>query len=87
MERNLRGTLVGTVISTKMSKTITVLVKLEKKHSLYSKKTISTKKYKAHDENEIANVGDVVELMVCRPISHDKHFRLVKVLQKAGLVA
>ena len=60
MERNLRGTLVGTVISDKMTKTITVLVKTEKKHSLYAKKTVTTKKYKAHDEKQEAHVGDVV---------------------------
>jgi len=85
--RETRRTLVGTVISDKMTKTITVLVKTEKKHGLYGKKTITTKKYKAHDENEIAAIGDVVEIMECRPLSHDKHFRLVEIVQKHGLVA
>lgn len=87
MERKLRGTLVGIVVSDKMSKTITVEVKTEKKDSLYGKKAISSKKYKAHDENEIAHVGDKVEIMVCRPLSANKHFRLVRVLEAAKVVA
>lgn len=87
MERKARGTLVGTVVSTKMAKTITVEVKTEKKHSLYGKKAISSKKYKAHDETEQAQLGDVVEIMVCRPLSADKHFRLVRIVEKHGLVA
>ena len=87
MERKNRRTLVGVVVSTKMSKTITVLVRTEKKHPLYGKKKIYSKKYKAHDETEIAHVGDKVEIMECRPLSADKHFRLVKVVEKVGLVA
>ncbi len=87
MERKNRRTLVGVVVSDKMSKTITVLVRTEKKHSLYSKKTIYTKKYKAHDEEGIAHIGDTVEIMECRPLSADKHFRLVNVVAKAGLIA
>ena len=83
MERKHRRTLVGIVVSNKMDKTITVLVETAKKHSLYNKKVISTKKYKAHDEENIANVGDKVEIMECRPISADKHFRLVRVVEKA----
>lgn len=87
MERKNRRTLVGVVVSDKMSKTITVLVQTEKKHSLYGKKTVYSKKYKAHDEEGVAHVGDKVEIMECRPLSADKHFRLVKVVAKAGLVA
>lgn len=87
MERNIRRSLVGIVVSTKMTKTIVIQVNTEKKDSLYGKKTVVSKKYKVHDENNIANVGDKVEVMECRPLSKDKHFRLVKVLEKAGLVA
>ncbi len=87
MERKARRTLVGIVTSDKMTKTITVQVNTEKKHSLYGKKTVVSKKYKAHDEEQIAHVGDKVEIMECRPLSADKHFRLVKIIAKAGLVA
>ena len=87
MERKARRTLVGTVVSDKMTKTIVVLVTTEKKDSLYGKKTIVSKKYKAHDEEQVAHVGDKVLIMETRPLSADKHFRLVKVLEKAGLVA
>ena len=87
MERKTRRTLVGTVVSDKMTKTIVVLVTTEKKDSLYGKKTIVSKKYKAHDEEQVAHVGDKVLIMETRPLSADKHFRLVKVLEKAGLVA
>ena len=87
MERKSRRTLVGTVVSDKMTKTIVVLVTTEKKDSLYGKKTVVSKKYKAHDENSVAHVGDRVEIMETRPLSADKHFRLVRVIEKAGLVA
>jgi small subunit ribosomal protein S17 len=87
MERKARRTLVGTVVSDKMTKTIVVLVTTEKKDSLYGKKTVVSKKYKAHDEEQVAHVGDKVLIMETRPLSADKHFRLVKVLEKAGLVA
>jgi len=87
MERNLRRTIVGTVVSDKMDKTIVVIVNTEKKDSLYGKKVVVSKKYKAHDEENIAHIGDKVEICECRPLSHDKHFRLVKVLEKAGLIA
>lgn len=87
MERKARRTLVGTVVSDKMTKTIVVLVTTEKKDSLYGKKTVVSKKYKAHDENQVAHVGDKVKIMETRPLSADKHFRLVEVLEKAGLVA
>lgn len=87
MERKSRRTLVGIVVSDKMTKTIVVQVNTEKKDALYGKKTVVSKKYKAHDEQSIAHVGDKVAIMECRPLSHDKHFRLVKVLEKAGLVA
>jgi len=83
MERNKRRVLRGTVVSDKMDKTITVLVASSKKHWLYAKKVKNSKKYKAHDEENVAQVGDVVEIMETRPISATKHFRLVKVVEKA----
>ncbi|MGI6378321.1 30S ribosomal protein S17 [bacterium] len=85
-ERKSRRTLSGVVVSDKMAKTITVLVETAKKHSLYGKRVISTKKYKAHDEQESARVGDKVEIMECRPLSATKHFRLVRILERAEQV-
>ena len=82
MERNTRKTFVGTVVSTTNDKTITVLVKTDKKHPLYSKRVSSSKKFRAHDEENIAQVGDVVEIMESRPLSRTKRFRLTKVLEK-----
>lgn len=83
MERNTRRVLTGTVISDKMDKTIVVLVETNKKDSLYGKSTTVSKKYKAHDAEEVANVGDLVEIMETRPLSATKNFRLVRVVKKA----
>ncbi len=83
MERKLRRVLQGVVISDKMAKTITVLVETKKGDTLYGKKVKYSKKYKAHDEEEIANPGDVVEIMETRPLSATKYFRLVRVVKKA----
>ncbi len=85
-ERNLRRTLVGKVVSDKMDKTIVVLVETYKKHPLYGKRVKYSKKYKAHDEQNLAKVGDVVEIMETRPLSRDKRFRLVEVLEKAVII-
>ena len=81
-ERNLRKTRVGKVVSDKMDKTIVVAVQTSKKHPLYKKVIRSTFKLKAHDENNSANVGDVVEVMETRPLSKDKHWRLVSIVEK-----
>lgn len=86
MERNKRKKLTGIVTSDKMEKTITVEVVTHKKHSLYLKKVKNTKKYKAHDEQGIAHVGDKVLIMETRPLSATKHFTLVEVLEKAAKV-
>ncbi|WP_339020739.1 30S ribosomal protein S17 [Spiroplasma endosymbiont of Atherix ibis] len=83
MERNLRKTYTGKVVSDKMDKTITVLVETYKNHPIYKKRVKYSKKYKAHDENSQAQMGDRVEIMETRPMSKTKKFRLVKVIEKA----
>ena len=66
-----------------MDKTITVSVVSNKRHPLYSKVYKSTKKFKAHDENNECNIGDTVEIMETRPLSKDKYFRLVRIIERA----
>ena len=83
MERNLRKTRVGTVVSDKMDKTIVVAVKDSGQHPLYKKILKRTKKFKAHDENNEAGIGDRVELMETRKLSKDVNWRLVKIIEKA----
>ena len=85
MEKNNRRVLTGTVVSDKMDKTITVLVETYKNHPLYKKRVKSSKKYKAHDENGVAAMGDTVKIMETRPLSATKHFRLVEVVKKASI--
>jgi len=86
MERKARKIYRGTVVSDKMDKTITVVVSTSKRHSLYGKKVKYSKRYKAHDEENIASIGDVVEIMETRPLSATKHFRLVKIIEKAVIL-
>ena len=83
MVRNNRKLLKGKVVSDKMDKTITVEISTSKSHALYSKRIKYSKKYKAHDENNDAKYGDIVEIMETRPLSKDKRFRLVKVVERA----
>ena len=83
MERNLRKTRVGVVVSDKMDKTIVVAVKDSVQHPLYEKILKRTKKFKAHDENNEAGIGDRVEIMETRKISKDVNWRLVKIIEKA----
>ena len=83
MERNLRKTRVGIVVSDKMDKTIVVAVKDSVQHPLYKKILKRTKKFKAHDENNEAGIGDRVEIMETRKISKQVNWRLVKILEKA----
>jgi small subunit ribosomal protein S17 len=71
-------TLQGTVVSDKMDKTVVVLVKRFVKHPKYGKYMSYSKKYKAHDENKSCKIGDTVSIEECRPISKDKHFRVLK---------
>ena len=82
-ERNTRRVLKGVVVSDKMDKTITVLVETYKKHAKYGKRVKYAKKYKAHDENNIARKGDFVAIMETRPLSATKRFRLVEIVTKA----
>ena len=83
MERNLRKTRVGVVVSDKMDKTIVVAVKDSVQHPLYKKILKRTKKFKAHDENNEAGIGDRVEIMETRKISKVVNWRLVKIIEKA----
>lgn len=83
MERNLRKTRVGVVVSDKMDKTIVVAVKDSVQHPLYKKILKRTKKFKAHDENNEAGIGDTVQIMETRPLSKMKRWRLSKIVEKA----
>ena len=83
MERNLRKTRVGKVISNKMDKTIVVAVENHVKHPLYNKIVKRTYKLKAHDENNECNIGDKVKVMETRPLSKDKRWRLVEIIERA----
>ena len=83
MERNLRKTRTGKVVSDKMDKTIVVAVLDNVKHPLYGKIVKRTYKLKAHDENNECNIGDTVKVMETRPLSKDKRWRLVEIIEKA----
>ncbi len=83
MEKNMRKTIVGTVVSDKMEKTIVVAVESFKTHPIYKKRYKNTKKYKVHDENNECGIGDKVKIMETRPLSKDKRFRLVNIIEKA----
>ena len=83
MERNLRKTRVGVVTSDKMDKTIVVSVRDNVKHPLYKKIIKRTVKFKAHDENNECGVGDRVEIMETRPLSKDKRWRVINIIEKA----
>ena len=85
-ETETRKTFTGVVVSDKADKTIVVLVTTDKKHPLYSKRVMKTKKFHAHDENNEAHEGDLVQIMECRPLSATKRYRLVKVLEKKVIV-
>ena len=82
-ERNLRKTRTGRVVSNKMDKTIVVAVEEHVKHPLYKKIVKDTYKLKAHDENNECHVGDTVKVMETRPLSKDKRWRLVEIMEKA----
>ncbi|WP_280772136.1 30S ribosomal protein S17 [Salipaludibacillus daqingensis] len=85
-ERNNRKSYVGRVTSDKMDKTITVVVETYKMHSLYGKRVKYSKKLKAHDENNSAKTGDVVRIMETRPLSKDKRFRIVEIVEESVIV-
>ena len=82
MERNLRKTRVGKVVSDKMDKTIVVAIEDHVKHPLYGKIVKKTVKLKAHDENNECGIGDTVKVMETRPLSRDKRWRLVEIVEK-----
>ena len=81
-ERNSRKVKVGTVISDKMDKTVVVAIEDFVRHSLYGKSVKRTKKVKAHDENNECRVGDRIRIMETRPLSKDKRWRLVEIVEK-----
>ena len=81
--RGMRKTRVGVVVSDKMDKTITVAVKYRVRHPLYGKIMNRTMKLKAHDEMNECGIGDTVKVMETRPLSHDKRWRLVEIIEKA----
>ncbi|CAM4239758.1 MULTISPECIES: 30S ribosomal protein S17 [Listeria] len=85
-ERNQRKVYTGRVVSDKMDKTITVVVETYKKHSLYGKRVKYSKKFKAHDENNVAKTGDVVRIAETRPLSATKRFRLLEVVEEAVII-
>ena len=82
-ERNLRKVMTGTVVSNKMDKTIVVAVETSVKHPIYGKIVKKTYKLKAHDEENQCQIGDKVKVMETRPLSKDKRWRLVEVVEKA----
>ena len=82
-ERNLRKTMIGTVISDKMDKTVVVAVEDSVAHPIYNKTVKRTYKLKAHDEENICGVGDKVKVMETRPLSKDKRYRVVEIVEKA----
>ena len=82
-ERNLRKTRVGKVVSNKMDKTIVVAIDDRVQHPLYKKIVNKTYKLKAHDENNECNIGDTVRVMETRPLSKDKRWRLVEIVERA----
>ena len=85
-DRNQRKEQIGKVVSDKMDKTIVVAVETYKKHSLYGKRMKYTKKFKAHDENNQAKIGDVVRIMETKPLSKDKRWRLVEIVEEAVII-
>ena len=85
-QRGRRKEQIGKVVSDKMDKTIVVAVETYKRHPLYNKRVRYTKKFKAHDENNEAKIGDTVRIMETRPLSKEKRWRLVEIVEKAASV-
>lgn len=83
MERNERKVREGVVVSDKMDKTVVVVEETMKLHKLYKKRVKFSKRYKAHDENNECKVGDKVKIMETKPLSKDKHWRVVEIIEKA----
>jgi len=83
MERNERKIRIGKVVSDKMDKTVVVAVESKEQHKLYKKPMVKTVKFKAHDENNECHIGDTVRIEETRPMSKDKHWRVVTIVEKA----
>lgn len=81
-ERNVRKVRVGKVVSDKMDKTVVVAVERKVPHVLYNKPMVSTKRFKAHDENNECQIGDTVKIVETRPLSKDKCWRVVEILER-----
>ena len=81
-ERNVRKVRVGKVVSDKMKKTVVVAVERKVPHALYNKPMVSTKRFKAHDENNECQIGDTVKIVETRPLSKDKCWRVVEILER-----
>ena len=81
-ERNVRKVRVGKVVSDKMNKTVVVAVERKVPHALYNKPMVSTKRFKAHDENNKCQIGDTVKIVETRPLSKDKCWRVVEILER-----
>lgn len=85
-ERNARKTNIGTVVSVKNDKTIIVRVDTQRRHPIYGKNVKHSKRLAVHDEQNIAKLNDIVEIMETRPLSKTKHFRLVKIVREAVII-
>lgn len=86
MDKKTPKTRVGIVVSDKMEKTVVVAIEESKKHPVYKKVMRVTKRYKAHDEENTCRVGDKVKLMETRPLSKDKHWRVLEIIEKAPVL-
>jgi small subunit ribosomal protein S17 len=86
LERSNRKTMVGIVVSDKMDKTVVIAIENYEQHPVYKKIVKRTKKYKAHDEENACKVGDKVKIMETRPLSKEKNWRVVQILESAPLV-
>lgn len=82
-DRNLRKERTGVVVSNKMEKSIVIAVEHKEKHSMYGKFVKKTSKFTAHDEKNESNIGDTVRIMETRPISKNKYWRLIKIIERA----
>ncbi len=82
-DRGTRKTRIGTVVSDKMDKTVVVAIKTKVRHPLYGKMINHTVKFKAHDEENACGIGDTVKIMETRPLSKEKNWRLVEIIEKA----
>jgi small subunit ribosomal protein S17 len=85
-QKSLQHTLVGKVVSNKMTKTVTVLVERRQKHPIYGKYIVKSNKYHAHDETDVVNEGDVVEIAASRPLSRTKTWTVTRVVKEAIVI-